>query len=204
MTTQITARARIKTKTLYAGDRMDSALSAFDITRPDGLAGFLRAHALGLDTCARALRNFGPPAWMRTTRRQRDAARFDLSAITHLDKDAATALPSILLEPRSTRHRSLAALGIAYVVATILHGTSALNTHWQRHADRDAFPDGFTPLAFAGTEWKASWNNIMSLLHETLMSDADLLVVIEAANRTFNVFETCAIRSRDSLLARPG
>ena len=200
MTNDQTPRLRLKTRTMHAHDRVDAAFSAFDIAHPHGLKAFLRAQGMGLTTCANALRAFGPPVWADAAARRRDAVRFDLSALGHVptpDFNSADApLPSILLEPRGVRQRSLAALGIGYVVAGSLHGTAVLRGQWNRTARRDLFPEGFTPLFFEGAAWKPMWANIMNLLHDSHMTDTDLDWVVEAANRAFAVFETSATRAQ--------
>ena len=196
MTNDTTPRLRLKTRTLHAHDRVDAAFSAFDIAHPHGLTAFLRAQSMGLTTCADALRAFGPPVWADAATRRRDAVRFDLSALGYAPDTPDATLPSILLEPRSVRQRSLAALGIGYVVAGSLHGTAVLRGQWGRTARRDLFPEGFTPLFFEGAAWKPMWANIMSLLHDSQMSSTDLDCVVEAANRAFAVFETSATRAQ--------
>lgn len=173
----------LKLETSDAHARVDEAYSRFTLHRPEGLAAFLRAHAGALAVCAQKM----PSDWAAILRRRAEAARFDLSALRAEPPHELRSAP-----PGDTQGDPL---GVAYVVAGSLHGTTVLRARFLRDRDPACFPDGFQPMFLQGAAWKPLWAEVLDGLAHRAPSAA----LRDSALATFALFEAAALAETSAL-----
>ena len=143
--------------------RTDAVFGAFDLGCPQALACFLAAQHAALASAERELRAHDARDWADVVARRLDAIRSDLDVAPNIAVSLRTPEP----------------LGVAYVVAGSLHGTSVLRTRY-----RDANPDQDVPRFFSAADWKPMWADVLASL-ERRGEDAAVLL---SARRTFEAF----------------
>ena len=156
----------------------DAVFGAFDFARPDAFARFLLAQQAGLAAAETELRAHGACRWSETVARRLDAICEDLDSL-----GAKTTFTVPLRTPEP--------IGIAYVVAGSLHGTSVLRTRY-----RKLNPDAPLPRFFEAGDWKPMWADALSALERHGQNPA----ILTSARATFDAFtragEIATMRSR--------
>ena len=164
--------------TAKAHTRTDAVFGAFDFARPDAFARFLLAQQAGLAAAETELRAHGACHWAETVARRLDAICEDLDSL-----GAKTTFTVPLRTPEP--------IGIAYVVAGSLHGTSVLRTRY-----RKLNPDARLPRFFEAGDWKPLWADALSALERHGRNPG----ILASARATFAAFtragEIATVRSR--------
>ena len=152
--------------------KIDTAFGQLDLTKPNDLAHFLRAHFLALSLLEPFLRNAAelPP----------------MDSRLHLIQADLVILGDRCPELPAREVAALHPLGAAYVVAGSSLGQRVLRRHWARSGDPDVRQAG----RFLGDDsltpyWKALQSELAQPSHER----PDTPAILEAARRTFALYE---------------
>ena len=156
-------RCWLRGATADSHDLTDAVFGAFDLACVRGFERFLTAQHAGLSSAERELRAHDARDWADVVARRLDAIREDLGRTPRLRVPLRTPEP----------------IGIAYVVAGSLHGTSVLRG---RYLERN--PGRALPRFFSAMDWKPMWADVLARL-ERRGEDAAVLL---SARRTFEAF----------------
>jgi len=177
MTSNTDARQALRTATAADHERVDRAFGAFDLADRAGYTDFLLAQAHAFVPVEAEIDAFDPrhflPDW--DERRRADALRADL---VELGETLQPSRPSGLFRSREE------ILGAIYV----LEGSRLGGRMLARSVPADL------PQRFLATSGSAMWRNLIEVLDKLLISDDQLKLAIDAARRTFALFEAGALR----------
>lgn len=177
MTSTTDARQALRAATAPDHERVDRAFGAFDLTDRADYRRFLLAQAHAFLPVEAEIDAYDPreflPDW---TERRRDAAL--LADLLELGETPQPSPPGGLFRSREE------ILGAIYVLEGSRLGGRMLA--------RSVPPD--LPHRFLATSGSAMWRNLIEVLDKLLISDDQLKLAIDAARRTFALFEAGALR----------
>jgi heme oxygenase len=177
VTTATDARAVLRAATVIDHERVDRAFGRFNLTEPNGYAAFLLAQAYAFVPIEAAIDAAQPrgllPDW--ESRRRADLLLTDIAALGLPDPEFAE-WPSF--------RGPADILGAIYVLEGSRLGGSMLAR---------SVPAGL-PRNFIGATDSARWRKLIVLLDMLLATDDQQKMAIDAAHRSFALFEDGALR----------
>ncbi len=182
MTDSTDARQSLRAATAADHERIDRAFSAFDLTRRDDYARFLRAQAAAFLPVEAAIDAANPIDWVPDwpARRRSAALLADLDALGNAPPPTA---------PRHLFRNREEILGAIYVLEGSRLGGRMLAR---------SVPAGF-PRAFIAANDTGLWRTLIELLDKLLISDDQRIAAARSARNVFAMFEAGARQERIAL-----